>query len=130
MPGTSLSESHLAGAAAPAAVPFEVVSTRTRATFVVSVHGEADLAGAATITSAFEEAAGSEAELVVVDLGACEYIDSTGIRAILWLQHRMEETGRELLILPGPRAIHRAFEAAGLLPYLPFAEGCIARPRR
>lgn len=58
------------------AVELETLADRA----VVHVDGELDMAGAEAFEEALAEAA--ESRHVVVDLGGCTFIDSTGVRAI------------------------------------------------
>jgi len=61
------------------------------------------------------------ANAIIVDLGALEFIDSTGIRLLLMAADRCSESGR-LSILRGPRQVHRVFEITDLVDRLPFAD--------
>ena len=80
---------------------------------VVELAGELDLASVALaeaeLTRAEREAAG-----IVLDLRALEFIDSTGLRLVVRAAGRLHERGGRLVTARGPRAVHRAFELAGL----------------
>ncbi|MCW3041099.1 MAG: anti-sigma-factor antagonist [Solirubrobacterales bacterium] len=99
-------------------------TTRTAAdaqTHLVSVIGEVDLGTIEELRPTFRAALDSDpARRIVIDLGACEFIDSAGVAALLRFQGQAE--GRDLLILPGPPAVQRVFAVLGLLDRLPFAE--------
>lgn len=51
---------------------------------------------------------------VVLDLGDLEFLDSTGIRALLLVQRDLAEAGRELLLRNAQGPVHRVLELTGL----------------
>src|SRR3954447_22168416 len=57
---------------------------------------------------------------VVLDLAALEFIDSTGLRVIARGAEAAHRDGWELRVRPGPPAVQRVFEIAGVLVALPF----------
>jgi len=57
---------------------------------------------------------------VVLDLARLDFIDSTGLRAIVRAVDAARTGGWELRLRPGPPAVRRVFEIAGLLGALPF----------
>lgn len=82
----------------------------------ILVEGELDLASAERFAEALEAAA-RQGLGVSVDLGRCEFIDSTGIALILRARRQLEAAGLALRVdLDGaPRQVRRLFEIAGLL---------------
>lgn len=104
--------------------PQPTISTVTDGeSFVIAVHGEIDLATTADFEAAVREALASDAPQIVVDLGACRFMDSTGLTALVRLNRRVtRDIRRDLLILPGPRIVQRAIEVSGLIDVLPFPE--------
>jgi anti-sigma B factor antagonist len=102
---------------------FRVTTTIDGDSFVVAVHGEVDLASVAALDAATSRALASDARRIVIDLGACEFLDSTGLHALVRLHRRVtRRAGRELLVLPGPPVVQRAIEICGLDALLPFPE--------
>lgn len=90
---------------------------------VIAVYGEVDLGSVEALDAATGHALKSGAQQIVVDLGACHFIDSTGLGALVNLHRRVEaRPDAELLLLPGPRAVQRALEVSGLLDVLPFPD--------
>lgn len=87
---------------------------------VIAVYGEIDLGSVEAFEEAARHAIASDAQQIVVDLGACHFIDSTGLGALVNLQRRVEARDAQLLVLPGPRAVQRAFDVSGLADVLPF----------
>jgi len=79
---------------------------------IVSLHGEHDLATAATIRDALSSLYGP----ILLDLSPCEFIDSTVIRAVLDKHRQLEPDGHRLeLLVPSDRkAISRVLDVSGL----------------
>lgn len=78
--------------------------------------GEFDLAGAPRFDELAADADRSGCQ-IVVDLRALTFMDSSGMRALLRLHARAR--GR-ITFLPGPPAVQRIFELAGVASVLPF----------
>ena len=79
----------------------------------IRVEGELDLAVADRLQGVLEKAAVSH-EQVLVDLGACEFIDSTGIATILQAHAQMAEQGRWLAIFGASNQVERILAITGL----------------
>jgi len=97
-----------------------VRSERTGDAHVIELIGELDLDGAPRLEAELTRAEASDAESIVVDLGALEFIDSTGIRLIVMASERCRD-GR-FSLLRGPKQVHRVFEITDLADRLPFAD--------
>jgi anti-anti-sigma factor len=81
--------------------------------------GELDIATAGRLERALLE--GREpGDEVVLDLAALEFIDSTGLRVIVRGVEAAQREGWDLRLRPGPPAVQRVFEIAGVLGALPF----------
>lgn len=76
--------------------------------------GELDLLSSPVLERAIEEAAQSDAELVVVDLRGLEFMDSTGLHLVLQAQQRAHETGRRFALIRGGEQVQRLFELSGV----------------
>lgn len=79
----------------------------------VRVEGELDLAVADRLREALEKAASGYGK-VLVDLGACEFIDSTGIATILQAHGQMAEKGRWLAVFGARDQVARILAITGL----------------
>ena len=90
------------------------------ATETVTLEGELDFQTAFDVEMRLEDAIARN-ERVVVDLGSLDFIDSTGIRALLEVHKAAQREGVELTLLPGSPPVQRVFEVAGLLDELPFS---------
>jgi anti-sigma B factor antagonist len=81
---------------------------------VVSVAGEVDLNTAPQLRDKLAEVTSRKAEVVIVDLGAVEFLDSTGLGVILTAWKEVTAQGCALAVVsPQPR-ITRIFEITGL----------------
>jgi anti-sigma B factor antagonist len=96
-------------------------SERDGETHVLELIGELDLDGAPRLEEELRRVEATDANVIIVDLGALEFIDSTGIRLLLMASDRCRADGR-LTLLKGPRQVHRVFEITDLVERLPFAD--------
>jgi anti-sigma B factor antagonist len=102
---------------------FKVETEQQPGVVVVRLFGEFDL-------SAFEEVdevlAGVQLNgnpHLVVDLRSLQFIDSSGIRALLGARVRAGLVGGRLRLIRGPDRVHRVFELAGVDSRFDFVEG-------
>ena len=75
--------------------------------------GELDLATLHLLEDELERTAPTEKRLVL-DLRALEFIDSSGLHALLRADRRLRDAGGELTIVRGPRVVERLFRLTGL----------------
>jgi anti-anti-sigma factor len=82
----------------------------------LSVRGELDLSTAPDLEGPLEEALENDEGSVLIDLSACEFIDSTGIALIVraWQRLHSGENGRALVICSGNDQVRRVLEITGL----------------
>jgi anti-sigma B factor antagonist len=86
---------------------------------IVRPAGELDIATAPRLERALLDGRG-RGDRVVLDLADLEFIDSTGLRVIIRAVEAAERGGWDLRLRPGPTAVHRVFEIAGVIDALPF----------
>ena len=79
----------------------------------LALAGELDLATMKLFERELERVAASE-QRVVLDLRRLQFIDSTGLHAVLRADQRLAEAGGRLTIIRGPRAVERLFGLTGL----------------
>lgn len=84
--------------------------------------GELDTGSVSLLESVAERHFSSRARAVTLDLSELMFIDSTGLAAVVLVSRLCERDGRELQIIPGPRAVQRLFEITGLVDVLPFQD--------
>jgi anti-sigma B factor antagonist len=92
--------------------------TRTRTepdgTAVLSVLGELDIASAPQFREAVGALMGTGVRHLVVDLSGSDFVDSSGIGAVLWAEHRLQAAGGDLRTQGCTDGVTRAFQLAGL----------------
>ncbi len=92
-------------------------TSRTGATTVVTLTGELDLAGAAALEQELDSAA---AGAVVLDLRGLEFMDSTGLRAIVVAALEAQRAGGSLALVAGPEPVMRVFDITRMRERLTF----------
>jgi anti-sigma B factor antagonist len=98
-----------------------------RHTIVLS--GELDVASAQMLEAAIGEACEAGAKELVLDMGAIEFMDSTGVRAILRGKAACEAHNCDYRLTPAQRPVERTLEVTGVRRKLPFRrEAKRARP--
>jgi anti-sigma B factor antagonist len=75
--------------------------------------GEFDLAAAPAFERKLEEVVGEDVQRVTIDLRDLQFLDSAGLRALIVAHRRLTESGRELVLRRGPRAVQNLFELTG-----------------
>jgi anti-anti-sigma factor len=92
------------------AITYSVDQEAGRATVVLE--GELDIAAVVELEPELEHLERDAPALIVLDLSALTFLDSSGIRMILAADARAREQGRRLALVPGPEPVHRIFELA------------------
>lgn len=75
--------------------------------------GELDLATLHVLEQELDQIAPAEKRLVL-DLRRLEFVDSSGLHALLRADRRFNDAGGQLTIVRGPRAVERLFRLTGL----------------
>jgi anti-sigma B factor antagonist len=96
-----------------------LVETQTtgRAT-VVAPAGELDLVSSPALRQVLDTAIESEAELLVVDLRRLEFMDSTGLHALVQAQQRVYDSGRRFALVRGAAHVQRLLDLTGVAEFL------------
>src|SRR5690349_6886009 len=81
---------------------------------VVSVAGDLDIASAPALKQALGDLMGTGIRHVEIDLAAADFIDSSGLGALLWAERRLSAVGGDLAITHAEGNIGRTFELAGM----------------
>jgi anti-sigma B factor antagonist len=84
--------------------------------------GELDLASTPILQGAIASlsAAMNGTRAITLDLSGLQFIDSTGLRAILATRELCQANGHEFSLVPGPPNVQRLFEITNLLDVLPW----------
>ncbi|MGI8904582.1 MAG: STAS domain-containing protein [Solirubrobacteraceae bacterium] len=97
-----------------------IALTEQGTTSTIALAGECDLACQQALRDAVGEALYRRPECLVLDLCLLSFIDSTGIQVVVETARRASRQDTRLVIIPGPRAVHRVFEICQLTEMLPF----------
>jgi anti-sigma B factor antagonist len=76
--------------------------------------GDLDIAAAPRLRRVLGDLMGSGVREVTVDLEETEFVDSSGLGALLWADHRLTAIGGELTIVNPCEHVARTFALAGL----------------
>jgi anti-anti-sigma factor len=99
-----------------AAPTFQLTETEPRrGCRTIEVVGELDLAVADRLTEALNRAA--EYPLVLVDLGNCDFVDSTGLAAFVHAHNSMKSEGRRFAIFGADHQVLRILSVTGLIEH-------------
>lgn len=98
----------------PEPCEFELRAERIGATAHVAIKGELDIATLPEVEQVIQSLRSPDLERLVVDLRELSFLDSMSIELLLRLHTDLPQTGAELLVVRGPRAVHRVFELTGL----------------
>lgn len=97
---------------------FRVDLSRQGECLVAAVHGEIDLATAPTLVAAVESELEPQASVtarVVVDLSEVEFLDSSGLNALVRLEQTLAGRGVDVrLVSPRDRIVRQVFEITHL----------------
>jgi anti-sigma B factor antagonist len=99
--------------------PLELHGFRAGDAQVIVLAGELDLVTVDDLALAIDVAEVTSARVIVVDLRMLEFVDSAGLRGIVEARRRLEQ---RLILVRGPRSVHRVFELCGLAERLDFVD--------
>ena len=80
---------------------------------MLSLVGELDLASMHLLEQELDRV-GAQGQELVLDLRRLQFIDSTGLHALLRADRQRSDSGGQLTIVRGPRAVDRLFRLTGL----------------
>ena len=84
---------------------------------MIALTGDLDLAGAAALE---QELALVDAKAAVIDLRGLEFMDSSGLRAIVVCAQRAQDAGRRFALIPGAAQVMRVFDITRMRERLQF----------
>lgn len=97
---------------------------------VLVLTGELDLSGVATFEAAARRLCDLGAREILVDITRIDFIDSTGLRAILTVKSACEERSCRFSMTHGAGQAEGVFELTRLMERLPFRKSGATRVRR
>jgi anti-anti-sigma factor len=86
---------------------------------VVSAFGELDLLNAKTLEAELRRAIAGDASRVILDLGGVSFIDSAGLRVVLFMARQSLGNGGRLRLLRGSAPVERVIEGSRVRDMLP-----------
>ena len=95
---------------------------RDNGRILLTVRGEIDLMTVPTLEAALEGAAAEPVGEIRVDLGKVDFMDSTGLRALVTIHHALDHPRRRLVIVSPSGPARRTLEISGLLSVLNVAD--------
>ena len=101
--------------------PFSVTVSPEGDGVRVWLAGELDMATVGEAEAAVARARRETPGPLRLDLSELTFLDSSGLRLVLKVDATCRADGCALEIVPGPRAVQRVFELAGVGGMLPFA---------
>lgn len=104
----------------------------TSSTAEVVLAGDLDIASYEQAREQVEQAERSGPAVLVIDLAALEFVDSTGVRLVLDADQRARAQGRRVAVRLGTGQAKRVFHTLGLLDVLdvlPDGDGGVATGR-
>jgi anti-sigma B factor antagonist len=87
----------------------EVDTRQGDGTARVLLRGELDLSTVDKVEDALRRVEQDEPPVVVLDLSALTFLDSTGLRTIVTADQRARRGDRRLVVVKGPETVHRVF---------------------
>jgi anti-sigma B factor antagonist len=93
---------------------FELHHDEHGAVSAVTVTGELDLSVAPEFRNLVRELMGRGIRVLTVDLTDTDFIDSSGLGALLWAEHRLQAVGGDLGVIHAHGTVERSFRLAGL----------------
>lgn len=85
---------------------------------MISLDGELDMASAPLLAGALDGAELAPDTMIVLDLQSLQFIDSTGLRAILSLRERCRESGQQFAVTRGSPQVQRLLDITGVAEHL------------
>jgi anti-sigma B factor antagonist len=89
---------------------------------VLSLRGELDLTSVPQFERELREAETTSPSRLVIDLSGLDFMDSTGLRALLQARERAKGEDHELALRRGPRQVQRVLELTKTLDVFTFED--------
>lgn len=94
--------------------PLEIITEQGEGQARIALVGELDIASAPQFEEGLEKMEAGAPAVLVLDLRKVEFIDSTGLRAVISADERARSGGRRLVIIRGTTAVERVFSVTQL----------------
>jgi len=94
--------------------PLEIITEQREGQTSMALVGELDIASAPRLEEGLEEVERDTPGTLVLDLRKVDFIDSTGLRAVIAADERARSAGRRFVVVRGPAAVERVFSVTQL----------------
>ena len=94
--------------------PLEIIIERREGQTRIALVGELDIASTPSLEEGLTEVEGDTPATVILDLRRVDFIDSTGLRAVIAADERARSAGRRFVVVRGPAAVERVFSVTQL----------------
>jgi anti-sigma B factor antagonist len=103
-------------------MPFdgEVIAREEKHTLILT--GDLDIASADQLGAIISEVCAAGTTSLVLDLRKLDFIDSSGLRAIILAGQNCEKHGHDFALIQGPPAVQRLFELTGVTKHFTFTD--------
>lgn len=102
---------------------FSWVARESDSELTVSFSGELDLAIVPECSAGLREPISGSATVIVLDLSAVTFADTTALRFLIDTKRQVEADGKRLFLKETSSAVVRLFEAAGLTSWFDYVNG-------
>jgi anti-sigma B factor antagonist len=109
----------------------ELSSARHGESVVVTFAGELDISSTARVENELARVEEGAPPVIVLDLSALDFMDSTGLRLVVGADHRARARGGRLAVVRGREAVQRIFRITRLedrLDMVASADEAVAAP--
>jgi anti-sigma B factor antagonist len=109
--------------------PFEVTVEERGDAVHARLQGELDISTATRLEEALERVEAGRPALLILDLSALDFMDSTGLRLLIGADTRARDAGRRLVLVQGNEMVQRVLRLTRLDERLEIVEdaGALAR---
>ena len=104
----------------PTGKPLSVEVERDGDVLVIRPGGELDISTTQTLDAELRKAIASDASEVLLELGGLSFIDSTGLRLLVFAASHPRANGDRLRMLHGSATVEQVITLSGLDQSLPF----------
>jgi anti-sigma B factor antagonist len=94
--------------------PLEIIIDRREGQTRIALVGELDIASAPSFEEGLADVEGDTPGTLVLDLRRVDFIDSTGLRAVIAADERARSAGRRFVVVRGPAAVERVLSVTQL----------------
>ncbi len=98
-------------------------------TTIIRLYGEFDLSSEERFREELDALLDNETATLVVDLRGLTFMDSTGLRALIWLHNYAEQDGLDYAVLCDKGNVRRVLHETGMDGVLPLVDPSGAVPR-